>query len=52
MKKIVLFLVSCFLLGQVFGQLSGTYTIPGSYATIAAAITDLNTLGVAAPGAT
>src|SRR5580658_7407352 len=32
-----------------FGQLSGTYTIPGSYATIAAAVTALNTQGVSGP---
>ncbi|MDH7515645.1 MAG: right-handed parallel beta-helix repeat-containing protein [Bacteroidota bacterium] len=32
-----------------FAQLSGTYTIPGSYATIAAAITALNTSGVSGP---
>lgn len=32
--------------------LSGTYTVPGSYATIAAAIADLNTNGVGSGGAT
>ncbi len=31
------------------GQLSGVYTIPGSYASIAAVITDLNTQGVSGP---
>src|SRR6476660_8937313 len=33
-------------------QLSGTKAIPGDYATIAAAITDLNTAGVGAGGVT
>jgi hypothetical protein len=35
-----------------FGQLSGTKNIPGDYATIEAAIADLNTQGVVAPGVT
>jgi hypothetical protein len=33
-------------------QLTGTKTIPGSYATLAAAITDLNAQGVGAGGVT
>ena len=54
MKKIVLFLVSCFLLGQAFGQLSGTKTVctGGDYPTIAAAVTALNASGVGAGGVT
>lgn len=32
-----------------FSQLNGTYTIPGSYATISAAITALNAAGVSGP---
>lgn len=32
-----------------FSQLSGSYTIPGSYATISAAVTALNTNGVSGP---
>lgn len=32
-----------------FTQLSGSYTIPGSYATISAAVTALNTNGVSGP---
>lgn len=35
-----------------FGQLSGTKNIPGDYATIEAAIADLNSQGVTAPGVT
>jgi len=35
-----------------FAQLTGTKTIPGDYATISAAITDLNTLGVGTGGVT
>src|SRR5216684_2116496 len=31
---------------NTFAQLSGAYSIPGSYSTIAAAVTDLNTVGV------
>ena len=33
-----------------YGQLTGTKTIPGDYATIAAAVTDLNAQGVGAGG--
>jgi hypothetical protein len=41
-----------FLIFQVatFAQLTGTKNIPGDYATLAAAITDLNTQGVGAGG--
>ncbi|MCX7878156.1 MAG: hypothetical protein N2510_05870, partial [Ignavibacteria bacterium] len=49
MKKIFTLFTVLFLLtltNTSFSQLSGTYTIPGSYATILAAITDLNTQGV------
>ena len=35
-----------------FAQLTGTKNIPGDYATLAAAITDLNTEGVGAGGVT
>jgi hypothetical protein len=35
-----------------FAQLTGTKTIPGDYATIAAAVADLNTQGVGAGGVT
>ena len=50
MKKSVLFFVFIFLAGFSFAQLTGTKTIPGDYATIAAAITALNTSGVGAGG--
>ena len=36
----------------VLAQLTGTKTIPGDYATISAAVTDLNTQGVGAGGVT
>lgn len=35
-----------------FGQLTGTKNIPGDYASIQAAVTDLNALGVGAGGVT
>jgi hypothetical protein len=53
MKKFLLFLVLTALLSSMgFAQLSGTKTIPGTYASIALAITDLNTQGVGAGGVT
>ena len=53
MKKLYVFVIAILLTNLSFGQLIGTYTIPGStYATIAAAITDLNTQGVGAGGVT
>lgn len=36
--------------GAVNAQLTGTKTVPGDYATVAAAVTDLNTQGVGAGG--
>ncbi len=45
----MLFMLSI-ISGSVNAQLSGTKNIPGDYATLAAAITDLNTQGVASPG--
>ena len=41
-----------FFTGTVSAQLTGTKNIPGDYATLAAAITDLNTQGVGAGGVT
>lgn len=38
--------------GSLFGQVSGTKTIPTDYATIAAFITDINTNGIGAGGVT
>jgi hypothetical protein len=46
---VVLMLLSS---GNLLAQLTGTKTIPGNYATIAAAITDLNTQGVGTGGVT
>ncbi len=47
--------IMCFALlilgsGSLFGQVSGTKTIPTDYATIAAFITDINTNGIGAGG--
>lgn len=42
----------CFFLlsnSNSFAQLNGTYTIPGSYATITAAVNDINTVGLSGP---
>jgi hypothetical protein len=52
MKKSVLFLVFIFLSGFSFAQLTGIKTIPGDYASVAAAITALNTSGVGTGGVT
>ncbi|MEI7663570.1 MAG: hypothetical protein WCK34_15280, partial [Bacteroidota bacterium] len=52
MKKVVLLTISLLLLHLSYGQLSGIKTIPGDYATIAAAVTDLNTASVGAGGVT
>ena len=52
MKKVLLFAIAVMLTGTMFGQLSGIKTIPGDYATIAAAITALNGAGVGAGGVT
>ena len=47
------FLIALFALVQnTFAQLSGTKAIPGDYATIQAAIADLNTQGVGSGGVT
>ncbi len=46
------FLMITLFSGNVNAQLSGTKNIPGDYATLAAAISDLNTQGVTAPGVT
>ena len=57
MKKIISLCVSVLIIGTFFvqgsfAQLSGVKTIPGNYATIAAAITDLNSVGVGSGGVT
>ena len=45
-------LLMLFFSQKAFSQLSGTFTIPGSYSSIANAVTALNTSGVGAGGAT
>lgn len=53
MKKCVLLILSLVLTGTIsFAQLTGVKTIPGTYPTVSAAITDLNTLGVGPGGVT
>lgn len=53
MKKVVPFLLlSCLMYGSLFGQISGTKSIPGDYSSVAAAITALNTAGVGSGGVT
>ncbi|MBK7818664.1 MAG: hypothetical protein IPJ60_14805 [Sphingobacteriaceae bacterium] len=48
MKKQLLFTCGLliFLAGATKAQLSGVYSVPGSYTSVAAAINDLNTQGV------
>lgn len=50
-KQFLLSILVAFVL-PVFGQLTGVKTIPGNYASIEAAIADLNTQGVGAGGVT
>ncbi|MCX6305640.1 MAG: T9SS type A sorting domain-containing protein [Bacteroidetes bacterium] len=53
MRKLLLVVFALFLTGTVsFAQLTGSYSIPGSYASVAAAIADLNTQGVGLGGVT
>ncbi len=52
MKKIYLLFLSILFITATQAQLTGTKNIPGDYATLAAAITDLNLLGVGAGGVT
>ena len=50
--SIILFLSLFFYQGISRAQLTGTKTIPGDYATVEAAITDLNAQGVGSGGVT
>ncbi|MBC8458975.1 MAG: hypothetical protein H8D67_13355, partial [Deltaproteobacteria bacterium] len=56
MKKSLLFLLALIISGLSYGQLTGSKAIPGTpptgYATLAAAITDLNAQGVGTGGVT
>ncbi|MFZ4542591.1 MAG: hypothetical protein ACOYOA_00970 [Saprospiraceae bacterium] len=48
MKKLLFFFLCAFCIGEIQAQMSGTVTVPGTYATLAAAVTALNTSGVSA----
>jgi trimeric autotransporter adhesin len=52
MKKLLLLCFALIVMQMTFGQLTGTKTIPGDYATIEAAITALNASGVGSGGVT
>jgi hypothetical protein len=52
MKKLLLLSFALIVVQMTFGQLTGTKTIPGDYATIEAAITALNAQGVGSGGVT
>ena len=52
MKKFYLAILAMSFVFYAQAQLTGTKTIPGDYATIALAVTDLNTQGVGAGGVT
>lgn len=47
--RILVVLLALFLSGKTKSQLSGTYAVPATYTSIAAAISDLNSLGVSGP---
>jgi len=53
MKRLItlMFVLLC-ATGGTFAQLTGSKSIPGDYATVAAAVTDLNTVGVGLGGVT
>ncbi len=52
MKHVSALLLILLLGGRAGAQLTGTLTVPGTYATLAAAVADLNLQGVGAGGAT
>jgi len=52
MKKLIIFFAALLISSITFGQLTGTKNIPGDYATLVAAVADLNTVGVGAGGVT
>ncbi len=52
MRKIYFLLLLVLFAGISNAQLTGTKTIPGDYASVAAAVTDLNAVGVGAGGVT
>lgn len=52
MKRLITLLSLMIIAQLTFGQLSGTFNIPGDYATITAAVTALNGAGVGSGGVT
>jgi len=52
MKKLVLLCFALIFMQMTFGQLTGTKSIPGDYATIEAAIAAINSQGVGSGGVT
>src|ERR1039457_4566996 len=50
--RITSFLIALIISGSAFSQITGIKTIPGNYASLAAAISDLNTLGAGPGGVT
>ncbi|MEI2748137.1 MAG: GEVED domain-containing protein [Ferruginibacter sp.] len=51
-KSLLIMISAIFISSSSFAQLTGTKNIPGDYATLADAITDLNTQGVGGGGVT
>ena len=51
-KSLLIIVSAIFISSTSFAQLTGTKNIPGDYATLADAITDLNTQGVGGGGVT
>lgn len=49
MKKFITTIIAGLSSVSLFAQLNGTYNIPGSYASLAAAISDLNLQGISGP---
>jgi hypothetical protein len=51
-RKLISLIISLIIAGTSYGQLTGNKYIPGDYATVAAAIADLNAQGVGEGGVT
>ncbi|MEW6772433.1 MAG: T9SS type A sorting domain-containing protein [Bacteroidota bacterium] len=49
MRKLITTIIAGLSSASLFAQLNGTYNIPGSYASLAAAISDLNLQGISGP---
>lgn len=52
MKRILFLGIALLISGLSFGQLTGIKSIPGDYASVTAAVADLNTVGVGVGGVT